>query len=543
MSATGARGDLFDAVRRVCTFASSFGRVFASLDPSFRPAVVTLDAPTTAARGKAARGGGVGGAAGAALTAVECRGPQGSVVFVFGPEEDPGATLSTSVVLDDGSTLPVALGSMPVAWVLLNAHLGGRATLDYCSLNALWAGDSLFVCFGPAGAPGIISINDSAFEVTVPTGDEPLVREHEGITVVVCSEGSIDRVYPGEGVVFVGASGLDAHGAPVPHPDAPRLARIAHGRKPETVKGEPRRSPKKTPQLGGWAVATLDGFVTGEGKGFKKREGPTPVEALDTSFAYAWCRARFKGTSAKAIKALAPFLGGRAHLFLDGEPVALLGAGPGATDGAFSLPLRKQEHTLIVLAERFGGRAHPHGVTRPSGLSGHLYETAPLRLTGPKIEATEPLSPLSFKTPIFGLEVGDLTDPRRLSWSFEHRRKTPLFFALDALDDTGLLLLNAEPVGVVTRHSALRLALPEETLRRGKNSLQLALVGDIDRAAKGAKAALSLWEGVSAITEPADWAAAPFGVPAPTAFIEPVKGALNAKASGRPAWWRARGDG
>jgi len=536
VSETGARGPLFDAVRRVSTFASSFGRVFSSLDPSYRPAVLSLDGHGGAVRGgkSKAKGSGQNHA-----VAVECRGTQGSVVFVFGPEEDTAGPISTTIVLDDGSTLPVALGNQPVAWVLLNAHLGGRSTLDYCSLSAFAASDSLFVCFGPAGAPGIISINDSAFEVTVPSGEEPLTREHEGVTVVVCNEESIDRLYLSEGGAYAGCAGLDGDGNPVAHPGAKRLFKIAHEAKNETVKTETKKSSRRSPSLGSWACATLDGFVTGEGKGFKKREGPTPVEAMDTALGYAWCRVRFKGSGAKQVKAMAPFSGGRTHLFLDGEPIALIGDGPGAGGDQFALPVKKQDHTLVVFAERFGGRALAHGASRPSGLFGHLYEVAPLKLGAPKTVHAMPMSPLSVRTPIFGLETGDLTDARRLAWSFEHRKKTGLVLAVDPVEETGVVFLNDQPVAVITPNTALRLMLPEEPLKRGKNALQIAVVGDMEHAAKALRAGVHVFECKSAITESAEWGVAPFSIPAEGAFEEVTKSALNTKASGRPCWWRA----
>lgn len=529
----GARGPLFDAVRRISTFASSFGRVFSSLDPGYRPVVSSLDP-----------GAGRGGKAKAKPTpcaqavAVECRGTQGSVVFVFGPEEEGGGPVSTTIVLEDGSTLPVALGDHPVAWVLLNAHLGGKSTLDYCSLSAFAASDSLFVCFGPAGAPGIISINDSAFEVTVPSGDEPLIREHEGVTVIVCNQSSIDRLYLADGGALAGCAGLDSSGAPLPHPDSKRLFKVVHGQKSQTIKPDAKKPARRAPSLGGWSCASVDGFVTGEGKGFKKREGPTPVEAMDTALGYAWCRVRFKGAGAKAAKAMAPFCGGRTQLFLDGVPVALLGDGPGASGDRFALPLKKQDHTLVALAERFGGRALPHGAARPSGLFGHVYEIASIKTGAPKVVQSLPMSPLSVRTPIFGLEIGDLTDAHRLAWSFEHRRKTPVILAVDPIEEPGVVFLNDVPVAVITPWTALRMVLPEERSKRGKNTLAIAVVGDMEHAAKSLRAGVHLLEGAANLTENAEWGVAPFSVPADGAFEEVARSALNARATGRPCWWR-----
>ena len=129
---------------------------------------------------------------------VHASGAQGSVAFVFGDDPAlarPGAgPAAVSLLLPDGSTLPVPLGGLSVVWCLFDARLTGRTTLDACNLSAFAVVGRAFACFGPAGARGQLTINGSRLEVDVPGegSHDPTVVEHEGIAVVVCSSEQID---------------------------------------------------------------------------------------------------------------------------------------------------------------------------------------------------------------------------------------------------------------------------------------------------------------------------------------------------------------
>lgn len=545
VSESGERSPAFNAIRRVSHFASSFSRVLAALDPSYRPVVTTLDAPAPppGRRGARSKNAPAPGAA-QGITAVECKGGQGTVVFLFAPEAEGDNTTRATLVLADGSTLPVDLGAQPVAWVLMNAHLAGRSTLDYCNLNAFISADSLFVCYGPAGAAGIISINESAFEVSVPTGDEPLVREHEGVTVVVCNESSIDRLYAGEGCVFAGARAVTESGEPLPHPGAKRILRIAHGKKPETIKTSPDAPARRAPSLSGWAFAPCEDHALGTHKKFSKLDGPASLEELGALTGYAWIRVRLNGRAARSGKATVFQHAGRLHPFVDGEPLGVFGEGPGAApEAVFPLKLPKQGGTLVLLADSAWRPAEGNAMGRPTGLLGHLWEAAPLRLAAPKTEKAAPLRPLAFRSPIFGLDAGDETDTHRLTWTFEHRRKTPIFLVVSPQEETGLVLLNGEPLEVLARGARLGMQLPPERLSRGRNTLQLAVVGDTAHAAKTLKNALSVVEGKSGISEGAEWAWSRWVAPAATAFEDASKAMLSTRRppalKHRPVWWRA----
>src|SRR6185295_6860318 len=73
------RATVFNAVRRICYFASRFGRVFANLEPTFLP--VCIDPARHAAQQGAKK---TKASEGANLSAIYAQGNQGSVAFIFG---------------------------------------------------------------------------------------------------------------------------------------------------------------------------------------------------------------------------------------------------------------------------------------------------------------------------------------------------------------------------------------------------------------------------------------------------------------------------
>jgi len=189
---TGAAGASFHAIRRITTFATRFGRLFANLDPAYQP--VVLD-PGPQGDAKGARAKAQAATPANAKGVVHINGTQGGVVFVFGEEASSGASREATLLMPDGSTLPVNLGQQSVVWCVLDVQVGGRYSVDYCNLCAMGAVGRVFVCYGPAGARAMLSVNGSPLETVVPSGKTPSVVEHEGLMVVVCSEDQIDHVY------------------------------------------------------------------------------------------------------------------------------------------------------------------------------------------------------------------------------------------------------------------------------------------------------------------------------------------------------------
>src|SRR5690606_15992354 len=119
------------------------------------------------------------------------------------------------LLLPDGTSLPVDLGSAPVGWCLFDTRLTVRAHLDFCNLSVFGFEGNILVCFGAGGATGYLSINDSMLEVEVPRGKTPVIAQHEGVTVVVVNDEQIDSTYFAPKGVYVGVAGVLRDGEPV----------------------------------------------------------------------------------------------------------------------------------------------------------------------------------------------------------------------------------------------------------------------------------------------------------------------------------------
>lgn len=539
---SGAPGALYAPLKRLCTFASSFERVFAALDASAQPVVLGEFDPIET--GVVRKGASAGPARVGAV--VHRSGAMGSVVFVFGLEEGGVAPLT----LPDGSTIPVDLSGQGVAWCLMDALVHGRSRLDYSSLCAFCAVGRALVVFGPAGAVGRMSINGAAFEMRVPEGDAPNVEEHEGVVVVCANHAQIDAAVATDNAVFIGCAGLHAEGEPIAHESFKACVRIdANGaveRVARAARGGSKPGLARAPSLGSWERASAGEFVSGVSDRFATIDGPEALERLGVLAGYGWMRLRIPGAAAR--RAPGGFFASRDRLalFAEGKPIGVAGEGPGAAGLTASLPLKKGTTTVVGLVEVLGRWTSGVDLGAPTGLFGHVWQVEPVKLAKPTVEAGEPIDPLAWRTPLWGVHAGERTNARRLTWTVQHRRKTPLFLTIErpappAGEWGGLLaalvLLNDAPIGVLADGpGTARFTLDGEALAKGKNTIQLAPLHDPESLARALNGRVHLYEGEASLTEKADWAFAKWEQPGAGAFEKSAK--IPAKPTGEPAWWR-----
>lgn len=549
LDGAGRRGPTFSALRRVCSFASNFGRVFAGLDGAYQPVTVSLDDhPPTAGASLAGRKAAASRIAPALVSGgpicIESRGSQGSVVWVLGPGKADASAAPVRLTLSDGSTLSVHLGEQSVCWALLNVHLLDRATLDYCTLCAFALVGSVLVCFGPAGRSGVISINGSACEVTVPTGVEPLIEAHEGVTIVVCNERSIDATYVAGNALFVGASGTRPDGEPMPHEDFARIIRIgADGATSSFTSGGKKKVAAKlsraAPTLANWTSAGVDDYVEGTSDRFAIISGPSEMQALGAAAGYGWLRLKLRSSTSRSTQAGFFEAADRLHLFMDGASRGIVGAGPGGAQDVLALPLRKGEQKLTILVDNLG-RGLEGGVrAERKGLYGHIHRIAPFKSGSPKLASESPIRILSAFSPLIGVEEHDVTDAQRLTWVFQHRKKTPIILVIDAMPAHGIVVLNGSPIHAIEPGVRERIVMRDDRLTRGGNKLQIALNADVQSSQQALKSKVSLFEGVESLTEKAEWAFARWEPPARSRFGS-AEGAPENGATARPRWWRGQ---
>ncbi|MBX3359252.1 MAG: beta-galactosidase [Phycisphaeraceae bacterium] len=579
--------------RRLCMFASRFARVLANLETRRHQVVQHPSPEPSAPKAKAS----------ASLpSVVYATGIHGSVAFVFADEAGRNEPDSTTLLLPDGTTLPVPLGDLSVVWCLFDARLTGRTNLDYCNLSAFAVLGRVFVCFGPAGTRGVLSINGSRLEVDVPTGLTPAIVEHEGIVVVVCSSEQIDAAYVDDDTLYLGVSGLasvDAAGAsshPIPHGTYKTYTRVTGTgavtthkasppppveRAPEPAapapkaKGKGKASAKKgtAPEpvrkidpgprlvLNHWSGASAKEYADGVSARFASIAGPADLDSLGAPVGYGWYRIKFRSSSPGKRRILFPGAADRLHLTLDGEIVGVVGHGPGAVPDV-SLSLKKGEHTLVVLAENLGRFSGGLRLGSRVGLYDHLWAVSPLKAGAPKLVTGEPIEPLGSFVPLWNVHRSDATDPMRPTWTFQHRSKGPVFVRMGPMPVRGVLVLNDVPLKPFDEAGLGVYTIPAESLSRGNNSLQLALLGGHGVAEANLKhvtEAVELFDGDECLTLPdpkslpsrgkgkgavkdigptgtAEWAFAKWEPPTRDAYEPGTKS--PGKGSHQPKWWR-----
>ncbi len=520
----GARGELFDSIKRVCMFASSFESVLASFDSEHQ--CIALSPPT----------------AGKGVSIAPVIGAQGGAIFVFGDLDAKKRPAQAELVLPNGRQITADLRDQPVAMCLFDVHLSGRARLDVCSFNAFALVGSVFVCYGRAGATGVISVSDVEVELSAPTGKTPVIEEIEGATIVLCNKSQIDATCIHDGAIYVGVSRVTRDGEPIAHDSFAKTHKISREGVVEIIHPSAAAKAPRSRTFTSWEQASVAEYVDGSSDRFARIDAPASLEALGAPYGYGWLRVELKNQSARQIHAGFPLLHGRSHVFLGGKSAALLGAGPGATEFQTPLSLKKGEQTLTLLLENPGRWSGGLNLEKPAGLPSHVYAIKPFKAGRATRIISAPVDPLTFRSPLWGVYAQERTEPERITWEFTHRKKSPIILEVQTLPRLGVLgglvILNDEPVFVFDDSGGIEhFLLTNELLRRGKNIVQIAPMhcgkDGINKLEKGA----TFFEGVEALTDGAALAFARWEPPASGAFTSAAPSAMS-RHKGVPTWWR-----
>ena len=534
----GQRTETYDRIKRLASFANSFGHVFAELDPDYQPVTIAIDhlsgGDTTKRRKAGSDGVGV----------VPMRGALGRIVFVFADQQ--ARNQSTMLLLDHGLQMPINLGSQSVGWYLIDVDLGGRAWLDHANLCAFALVDrSILVLFGPEKADAIVSINESAIETTVPSGKKPRVLEHNDITIVICSEDQIDATLVKDGCVYVGASGFDDDGQPMLRDGYSQIVKVAKDSKPENIKpNNGRKSPAAT-KLTDWDAAPADLQVDGTHPRYATLAGPETLDACGAPAGYGWYKVVLTPESAAKKLCAIPQAGNRLHLYIDGEFDSIIGVGPGAIGHIFDMKLAKHETTIVGLADHTGRFADGNDIGKRKGWYGHLFELKPLKVTKPKVEAIDPIDLFQGREFILGQSKGRMSAEEQVVWKFTHRKKSPVLFDVQYLESPGLFLLNDEPLCWYSGHlgeTAMRMLIEpyeHDHFKRGPNELRFAPDPGFENAAANMADQLTLYECIDNLTEKGSWSFARWETPPEEEFESLSKAAMK-KLKDTPCWWRIR---
>ncbi|MHC4977379.1 MAG: beta-galactosidase [Planctomycetota bacterium] len=515
VDSTGARGVVYHAARRVSSFVGGFEGVISSLDRG-APVVVRP-------------GGGE-------ISIVSRAGDLGDVTWIFA-DSIASRKREVELTLGDGRCACVDMHGISCAWITQDVQLDEQTRLDLCTMSVVAYRAGVLVVVAPEGSRGSVVINGTEKEIKTRRGAIPCASEHEGVRVLACTPEQFERVQMGEDGVYVGATRFDAQRAPI-------AARQQDGVILHNASGEERleasvvmRAPA-TPRISRWEGSGCDVYVDGSSPRYARIAGPTAMEDLGTPFGYGWYRVSVRSASARKVRAAWYGSGDRLHVWRGGTLAGVICRGPDVSQTHLALPLKKGQNEIAVLADNLGrasGGVYA-GVRR--GVWDHIWVVKPIAGLKPTLEIGEPISPMVFRKPITRLYDDDMTLPERPTWEITWRKKSPIAMTLDVSglgESSGLVMVNGEPVHCFSDNGLDHLVLRD--LRRGKNVVQLALIGESKGLLARASGAVRFEECVECLSEDAQWSFAAWELPAASAFAE-WKKQQRASRKGLPTWWR-----
>lgn len=533
----GDRTGLFTAVRRVAHLASRFGRVFASFDQSYQPVVVKPadSAPAEAPRAKAdaRRHSPRAGQAPARCSVVHASGSQGGIAFVFHDGANAGET--TSLLMPDGTALPVPASPGRVTWCLLGVNITSRGRLDYANISAFGSVGQSLVLFGPAGARAIVSVNGSPIEVNIGAGDHPVVVPHEVLTLVIVNDDLVDRTYLTDEGVFVGVRTLKPDGTPVPVTGAKSYTRIGADGVVRVMKVDqtPRRSHPHRATLHAWQHADVAEYVDGSSARYATIDAPADLSTLGCPNGYGWYRLRLDVAGTRRMTLQFPGSGDRLHVYAGGKSAGIVGVGAGAGDSC-TLNV-KPEAPIVVLADNLGRFADGANMGEGKGLLGAIYETRTLKAPRARIVEGKPVDVLGFRMPLWEVSEGDATSPERVTWTIPSRKRAPVIMSMAEPPDSALLLVNDQPLAYVDKSGPRQIVLSPDVLSKPSNLVQIAPLehGAATSLLRSLASTVRFDECVGSVLDRGELAFAKWESPVATAFVS--KGAVP---KGHPVWWR-----
>ncbi len=552
MNEAGAHQNAYTTIRRIATFASRFGRVFANLDPAYRPvslapqAASSLELRQEAGEGsaKARKAASSQSTARGGTSIIHGVGSQGSVVFCFGDEPQPtGASAvarpqQVNLILGDGWTLPITLPTEGVAWCLFDVNISGRCRLDYCNVSALGVVGQTMVCFGAPGSRAMISVNGSPVEVDIQP-DKPVIIDHEGLTLILVPQDYTDNVFFRDDGVLLGIANLSVDGTVTPLPQSKSYQFVTSGGEQRTVtvehpRGRHAAEKPPAPALGSWQYASVQDYIDGTSERFATVAGAADMTKLGVPFGYGWYRLTVEAGSSQKIRTLFPFSRDRLHVFNAGKFAAVVGVGPGAVGDA-SISYKKGPQHLVLLADNLGRFCEGVNLGESKGLYGDVYLVAPIKVAAPKIAPGKTIEVLSFRSPLWEVRSGDTTMPERLGWLIHHKRKSSLVIRFSHPIPSGLVLVNDQPMAYMDSSGPTTYVVEESQFDRGSVHLQIAPVNSADPAADFALLTdnpIEVFEVTHTLSDQADVAFAKWEPPVASAFVPFPK-----KHEG-PSWWR-----
>ncbi|MDP6636789.1 MAG: beta-galactosidase, partial [Phycisphaerae bacterium] len=458
---------------------------------------------------------------------------QWAVVTNNGDDEIETADVS----LPSGTRLTVSLEAIGAAAIPIDLELTPSCMLDYTNLMPLgFFHDRVLVLHGPPDWEGLISINGERLDIEVPDDDEPVVVEHEDLTVVVVNSDLAMRAWPLDdkiifGPEFVGEMSDDGeYVVSATKAGSYAILHLTDGKiSHKKIKQTSPKSPP-APRLGDWKRVSVCAEATLRELKWEKMSRPRDVDQLGVPYGYVWYRAELDQPRAKKRRLMLPQCEDRATLYVNGELAGVWGRGQGATREPVMVSLKRGSNVIAVLADNLGRSVSSLRFGGPKGLFGHIYDAKKLRVSRPKLKSAGAMNkrivPRAMLHKLPELEAEPIW---QADFSIPLTKVVPISISFEGLEHHVAILCNDRPAGLFINEG---LNYGDVTLgaglKRGKNVIRVMLWGDVDPDATEAFRFYSLLDN---LTENAKWARRCWEMPEPSKAMT---------GSGRPAWYASR---
>ncbi|MFO0827747.1 MAG: beta-galactosidase [Phycisphaerales bacterium] len=458
-------GSMFDAalaprecyapIHRIASFASSFGHVFAQADVGHQAVVVEPEHAL-------------------GVTAISLAGAGGTAVFVFTPHASRSAQ-SVPLLLRDGRRMNAHIGNALVTWFLLDVDLFGLGVLDHSSIPPVAFLDRKYLVFvGTAGFAADISIDGVPINMRVPThgaGARPTIEKRRDLVIVVCNDAQFDGLRLVNGVIECAVGGKRV-----------RIDRDGSASSVVVRSRAERREEFSASVAWSKRVAAPD-LVAGTSQRFAFIPGPATLAACGDRHGCGWYRTTFRRSSAGTVSIVAPSVGDRATLWLDGKRVATIGAH--GDRFPIDVKVAAGEHVLVAFVERLGRPCAGEHVGRRVGLFGAMFDVKPIR-SHPRRVRNASADPFALRGFVYHASRGDVGSGAALEWKVTIGGRGPLIVDHGLPEGvTGTLLVDGAPVARISEDGVDDLAIVLDAVRapglaNGAVVARLVFDGDVD---------------------------------------------------------------
>jgi hypothetical protein len=478
------------------------------------------------------------------VSVLNISGPRGRLAVVSNSGKTDIKTAKVSLL--DNTELTVSLEPIGATMVPLELKITDAVTLDYSNMMPLGVfgpaateespgGIKVLVLHGPAGFDGRFSINGKRQRITVPAGEEPLMMELDGMTVVIVCSDLASRTWPTADSLVIGPTWLGEDATQVVvRPGAKQYAivtfegQLTH-KKVRAADLPPAKKPAvpklSTPRLAAVAAEPLD-----ESLQWTAMDKPRDVDALGQHYGYVWYRAQIDVARPGERQLYFTDCHDRATVYVNGHVAGVFGDGAGAVRQPLKARLKAGRNDLVMLLDNMGRPNVGERLGERKGIFGPIYSARRLAGKSYRIQRGE-----EFPRRIIPRNLSHLADSlaSKPLWvatmDISMSKVVPVQVAFRELDYPVAVWCNGRCVGFFWAwdHNYGQVTLGSE-LKKGTNRIQLMLWGESVDAKKLA-AAVEYYALDEKLTERAAWSWRPWG---------PPEGRHKAKPAARvPSWY------